>query len=156
MCRELGYSGADKATTHSHFGPAETPFQAAQKMKIPYTADEVSCKGNETSMSKCDHYVKSDCDVGEAAGVMCTLEVNGTKTRNKRAAAASLAAAAPAISKLAETGANIIGSAVEYFDRKENLPLCRQTWAVSAVLNQIINFNLLIKRPPPLTKDEVA
>jgi len=117
VCKELGYFGADNATTHSYFGPAETPFQVSQQISIPYTADQVSCTGNETSLSKCNHNVKSDCSLGEAAGVMCAMgeDKKDIKTRKKRGAADVMAAVGP----LAETGANIIGSVVEYFEKKE-------------------------------------
>ena len=114
-CRQLGYSGAINATTHSFFGPVETPLQKAMQYKIPYTADEVSCKGTEVLLSECPFYEKSNCGFGEAAGVICQLEPdeNMKKLRRKRAVDPQ------AVAAVAETGSKIIGSAVEYFDRKE-------------------------------------
>ena len=114
VCRELGFSDAENATTHSFFGPAETPIQIAQKISIPYTADDVKCNGSEASLSDCIHSTTNDCSLGEAAGVVCKLEDEQQKRRRKRGAAAAIsavAAAAPAVGDLA-------GSVVNYFEQK--------------------------------------
>merc|ERR1712106_236569 len=114
VCRELGYTGADNATSHSFFGRSETPFQISQNIRIAYTADEVQCNGNESFLSECALKLKSDCGLAEAAGVMCTLGTDGSggKKRTKRASAAGVA-------QLAQTGSDIVGSVLDYFDKKE-------------------------------------
>ena len=122
-CKELGYPGAEEATIHSTFGPAETPMEATQGITIPYTADDVQCLGDEDQLGQCDYEEETDCELGEAAGVVCTMtkkpnDVKGHRHRQKRGAAGA-AAAASAISSAAQTGANIIGSVVNYFDQKE-------------------------------------
>ena len=120
VCRELGYSGADNATTNSYFGRLETPLQVAQQVIIPYVADEMSCDGSEESLSQCDHYTQADCGEGEAAGVMCILEEEeNVQRKRKKRSAASAAAVAESVVNSAEKGAGIIGSAIEYFDKKE-------------------------------------
>ena len=83
-----------------------------------YTADQVQCTGAEEFLADCSHTPDSDCRPSvEAAGVICTLETNITNKvrRQKRSAIAAIGAATSAV----ETGANIIGSAIEYFDKKE-------------------------------------
>ena len=128
-CQELGYPGAEEATIHSTFGPVETPMETAQGITIPYTADNVQCLGDEDQLGKCAYLEGADCDLGEAAGVICTTlnttnnglgpgpslgPLLGPRHRQKRSAIA----VASALTSAAETGAKIIGSAISYFDQK--------------------------------------
>ena len=132
-CKELGFNGAEEATNHSSFGHLETPLQAAQGLTIPYTLDDVQCDGTEDRLEQCPHTEEADCGLGEAAGVVCSTPLTNKTTqrkhRQKRSAAAvasavssgaqAAAAVASAVSSGAQAGASIIGSAVEYFDKKE-------------------------------------
>ncbi|XP_011871663.1 PREDICTED: lysyl oxidase homolog 3 [Vollenhovia emeryi] len=63
VCKQLGFNGAIKATTYSHFG------QARRK----YWMDNVYCDGAEDELAKCrfDGWGNNDCDSNEAAGVIC-------------------------------------------------------------------------------------
>lgn len=64
VCRQLGFDGAIKPTTNGHFG------QARRK----YWMDNIYCDGTEQELSKCrfDGWGSSDCESGEAAGVICS------------------------------------------------------------------------------------
>ena len=119
VCRALGYSGAEKALTHAHFGPPLTPMQKSQGVQIPFTANKVSCSGEENLLSECPHQEDNECDHHEAAGVECIIDAPkiGSKTRRKRQLAA--------VGALAQTGSNIVMSALEYFDKKEKE---KQAW----------------------------
>ena len=147
VCRELGFSGALKATTHSFFGPVETPLQASQGAFVPYKATEVQCTGEERSLANCILTSKAHCNPKlELAGVMCELEK--TRHRAKRsgddeeetnnedeeagqildpgALAGSLAqkkfdvaGVVGAVDGLAATTSDIVFTALEYFDKKE-------------------------------------
>ena len=118
VCKELGFPGALNATTHSYFGPIETPLQASQEAFVPYKATGVQCTGDEESLAACSLTSSVECyPKVELAGVMCNLENN--RHRGKRAAVASAVAIAGAVGPLAETGSNIVFSALDYFDKKE-------------------------------------
>ena len=61
VCRELGYTGVIKVTIKSHYGNVSNAF----------SMDDVNCDGNEMSLSLCNHRGSSNCNGGEAAGVVC-------------------------------------------------------------------------------------
>ena len=112
VCRELGFSGAANLTTHSYFGPVETPFMIAQGVVVPYSIKSVVCDGNEEKLSDCDitPAVESDCQFGEAAGVICATEPSdGGRKRRKREAKKIIApAAALAALQMGADGAGAI------------------------------------------------
>ena len=127
VCRELGFPGALNATTHSYFGPIETPLQASQGAFVPYKATAVECTGEEERLAACSMTSKADClPKVELAGIMCYLE-NIRPIRAKRAAnrldpvaaAGAVGGLADAVGGLAQTGSNIVFSALEYMDKKE-------------------------------------
>ncbi|XP_003401353.1 lysyl oxidase homolog 3A isoform X1 [Bombus terrestris] len=66
VCRQLGFDGAIKPTSNGHFGQA----------RRRYWMDNVYCDGSENELSKCrfDEWGASDCEGGEAAGVICACE----------------------------------------------------------------------------------
>ncbi|KAK2582941.1 hypothetical protein KPH14_009002 [Odynerus spinipes] len=69
ICRSLGYGGDAKPKKDGFFGPGQGPIWL----------DEVSCRGNETQLYRCDHndWGQNNCDHYEDAGVICSLgEVN--------------------------------------------------------------------------------
>ena len=110
VCKELGFPGAVNATTHSYFGPIETPLQASQGASIPYKATGVECTGVEESLADCSLKSKADCyPKVELAGVMCKLE-NNRRHRGKRAV--DPVAIAGAVGGLAETGSKIVFNAL--------------------------------------------
>ena len=97
VCRELGFSGAANFTTHSYFGPVETPLMVAQGVTVPYSIKNVLCVGTEEKLSECGltTAVASDCEFGEAAGVICRTEsTDGGRQRRKREAKKRIAPAA--------------------------------------------------------------
>ena len=61
VCRELGYTGVVRVTVKSHYGNVGDVF----------SMDDVNCNGNEMRLSLCSHTRASNCDAGEAAGVVC-------------------------------------------------------------------------------------
>ena len=61
VCKQLGYVGAVSATRESFFGNVSSDF----------SFDDVKCVGEEATLSECRHSDVSDCDVFEAAGVVC-------------------------------------------------------------------------------------
>ncbi|KAB0795476.1 hypothetical protein PPYR_12315 [Photinus pyralis] len=72
ICRQLGYSeGVGKPTHNSHFGPA----------RRQYWMDNVYCDGSEDEITSCrfDGWGSHDCEVNEAAGVICFQELNKTE-----------------------------------------------------------------------------
>ena len=87
VCRELGFSGAANLTTHSHFGPVETPLMIAQGLLVPYSIKNVVCDGTEEKLSECNITAasESDCQFGEAAGVICTVDEHSDGGRRRRA-----------------------------------------------------------------------
>ncbi|PBC29812.1 Scavenger receptor cysteine-rich domain-containing group B protein [Apis cerana cerana] len=66
VCRQLGFDGAIKPTANGHFGQA----------RRRYWMDNVYCDGSEDELSKCrfDGWGASDCEGGEAAGVICARD----------------------------------------------------------------------------------
>ncbi|XP_076288691.1 uncharacterized protein LOC143213077 isoform X2 [Lasioglossum baleicum] len=64
ICRSLGYGGKAMVKKNGFFGPGEGPIWL----------DEVSCRGNETQLYRCDHnnWGRHNCDHDEDAGVICT------------------------------------------------------------------------------------
>ncbi|KAL0114215.1 hypothetical protein PUN28_011492 [Cardiocondyla obscurior] len=64
VCKQLGFSGAIKATTYGHFGQA----------RRRYWMDNVYCDGSEAELAECrfDGWGISDCGGNEAAGVICS------------------------------------------------------------------------------------
>ncbi|XP_043268509.1 lysyl oxidase homolog 2B-like [Venturia canescens] len=66
VCRQLGYEEAIRATGSGQFGQARRHFWM----------DNVYCDGTENHLSKCrfDGWGISDCESGEAAGVVCRHE----------------------------------------------------------------------------------
>lgn len=151
VCRELGFIGALKATTHSFFGPVETPLQVSQGAFVPYKATEVQCSGEEKSLSDCVLTSKAQCNPKiELAGVKCKLGKNRHRAKRSQdeeeeeettteeeeeeseeqnfdpgALAGSLLPkvnpvdVAGAVGGLAQTGSDIVFTALEYFDKKE-------------------------------------
>ena len=116
VCKELGFPGAVNATTHSYFGPIETPLQASQGAVVPYKATAVQCTGEEESLAACSLTSKADClPRVELAGVMCKLD--DSRRRTKRAV--DPVAVAGAVGGLAQTGSDIVFTALEYFDKKQ-------------------------------------
>ncbi len=63
VCRQLGFSGADRYLTASSFGSVPNRF----------SYDEVVCNGNESSVQECQHQDHDDCYPDEGAGVICTV-----------------------------------------------------------------------------------
>ena len=89
VCRELGFSGAANLTTHSYFGPVETPLMVGQGVLVPYSIKSVACNGTEEKLSECNITTasESDCQFGEAAGVICiTDQTDRRRKRRKREA----------------------------------------------------------------------
>ena len=83
---------------------------------VPYTADEVQCTGSEASLAECSQTSECPCRPSvEAAGVICKIETNGTQRvkRKKRASAAAV------LESAYQGSSSIIGSAIEYFEKKE-------------------------------------
>nr|XP_031846099.1 uncharacterized protein LOC116432824 isoform X3 [Nomia melanderi] len=64
ICRSLGYTGKAFAKKDGYFGPGEGPIWL----------DEVSCRGNETQLYRCEHnhWGQNNCNHDEDAGVICT------------------------------------------------------------------------------------
>lgn len=62
VCRQLGFSGVERASLESEFGTVSSTF----------AMDNVRCVGNETRLTDCRHKSGDDCDGHEAAGVVCT------------------------------------------------------------------------------------
>ena len=99
VCRELGFSGAANLTTHSYFGPVETPLMISQGVAVPYSIKSVVCDGTEEKVSDCNitAAVDSDCQFGEAAGVICATEPSdGGRKRRKREAKKRIKRMSPA------------------------------------------------------------
>ncbi|XP_066586301.1 lysyl oxidase homolog 2B-like isoform X1 [Prorops nasuta] len=63
VCRQLGFAGPIKPTTNGRFGQARRRFWM----------DNIYCDGTEEEIAKCrfDGWGNSDCESGEAAGVVC-------------------------------------------------------------------------------------
>ncbi|XP_076659938.1 uncharacterized protein LOC143363221 isoform X5 [Halictus rubicundus] len=75
ICRSLGYEGKAIVRKDGFFGPGEGPIWL----------DEVSCRGNETQLYRCDHnnWGRHNCDHNEDAGVICTRrDVNDSKLQS--------------------------------------------------------------------------
>lgn len=64
VCRELGYSGARRATKKGHFGRGQGPVWL----------DDVRCTGAESSLFSCGRASSqvNDCGHNEDAGAVCT------------------------------------------------------------------------------------
>ncbi|XP_044754484.1 endoplasmin-like [Coccinella septempunctata] len=64
ICNQLGYkNGTSKYTGNAYFGPAKRKFWM----------DNIYCEGSEKEITSCrfDGWGSNDCDVTEAAGVIC-------------------------------------------------------------------------------------
>ena len=133
VCLELGFSSVDnKATTHSHFGPAETPLLISHRQTVPISSKKIACNGDESSLVECTIAEATECGYGEAAGVICNVG-DQEKKRKKRAAVTAAAvlsglsdgaAGAESVSKIAGSAADTAESLVkvkksltEFFDR---------------------------------------
>jgi len=68
VCKQLGYDLGGKPTHSGTFGAAKRKFWM----------DNLYCNGKEKELSEChfDGWGISDCDHGEAAGVVCKLEAS--------------------------------------------------------------------------------
>ena len=68
VCRQLGFGGAIKAYVYAAFGPGNGIIWM----------DEVTCTGNERSLTECPHigWGIEDCDHMEDAGVLCSSNKN--------------------------------------------------------------------------------
>ena len=77
VCRQLGYTRSDFATTNSRFGLAGRNIWQSN----------VQCWGYERNLTTCrsDGWGNSDCDTNEAAGVICKAPANGRSPSNSRA-----------------------------------------------------------------------
>ena len=64
VCRQLHFTGANKALRLAHFGAGTGPIWL----------DEVRCTGSEQILNDCPHddFGDHDCDHSEDAGVRCT------------------------------------------------------------------------------------
>ncbi len=82
-CQQLGFASAENATTHSHFGPVETPLMIGQGVLMPYYANNIKCNGTEAKLSEWMMNKQPKCQFGEAAGVVCRK--SETKRRVRRA-----------------------------------------------------------------------
>ena len=60
-CRMLGYADGDP-TVGSQYGNVENDM----------AMDNISCKGDETSLYECDYSSYDNCEEGEGAGVVCS------------------------------------------------------------------------------------
>ncbi|XP_064613916.1 neurotrypsin-like [Liolophura sinensis] len=77
VCRELGYSGARRATKKGHFGRGQGPVWL----------DDVRCTGAESSLFSCGRASSqvNDCGHNEDAGAVCTgLPIRLTNTYSGR------------------------------------------------------------------------
>ena len=61
VCKELNFTGALIATIRSHFGRVPPVF----------SLDDVSCRGQESSLGDCFSSEVENCDGSEGAGVVC-------------------------------------------------------------------------------------
>ena len=84
VCRQLGYSGAERATIGSHFG-----YSSYSK----FSYDDVNCYGFEYSLDRCSHEDTNNCRPNEVAGVVCShdggvddteLDTKGESSRRNR------------------------------------------------------------------------
>ncbi|CAH1247198.1 DMBT1 [Branchiostoma lanceolatum] len=66
VCRQLGFTGAERATTQASFGPGTGRIWL----------DEVGCSGSETRLQNCSHggWGSHDCGHHEDAGVVCIAD----------------------------------------------------------------------------------
>ena len=73
VCRELGYTRAERPSTGSEFGPSWGPIWM----------DSVACSGEETSLQYCGHtgWGLTDCSHENEAGVICTGTRKETRVR---------------------------------------------------------------------------
>ena len=107
VCRELGFDKASNITTHSRFGPVETPLMIAQGVLVPYSIKTIVCQGTEERLSECKitAAVESDCQFGEAAGVICVTKATDTAGRKRRKREAKKRIAPAAVLGAIQTGA---------------------------------------------------
>ncbi|CAF3585797.1 unnamed protein product, partial [Didymodactylos carnosus] len=63
VCRELGFAGIQRYTRNSHYGD----------MKLSIWLDDVSCNGNEKTLTNCTHrpWGEHDCSRHQAVGIEC-------------------------------------------------------------------------------------
>ena len=61
FCKQLGFEGATFYSIGSFFGPVVSKF----------SMDGIKCQGSEGSLLECDFSMDDDCNVEEAAGVVC-------------------------------------------------------------------------------------
>ena len=61
VCKELNFTGALNATSRSHFG----------RVPAVFSLDNVSCRGQESSLRDCPSSDVENCDGSEGAGVVC-------------------------------------------------------------------------------------
>ena len=62
VCRQLGFSGAERATQQGEFGSGSNYF----------AMDDVVCSGSEARIQDCEYNEFDDCSGAELAGVVCT------------------------------------------------------------------------------------
>ena len=61
VCRQLGYISATAAWGSARFGPGSGPILLS----------DLSCIGNESSITECGHHSTHNCSHGDDAGVVC-------------------------------------------------------------------------------------
>ncbi|XP_075929494.1 neurotrypsin-like [Petromyzon marinus] len=80
VCRQLGFSGADRPARESEFGPGSGFV----------LLDEVSCRGGEASLLACprSEWGRHDCSHDEDVGVICRRHGDGSRPPSLKAAPA--------------------------------------------------------------------
>ena len=78
VCRQLNYPGAKNFTNQENSFEKKTFYIEGDN----FVMDDVQCKGNEARLQECKHSSSHDCDLTEAAGVICHPRNESTSTRS--------------------------------------------------------------------------